>query len=56
MSKIGKKKIQIPKEVNVTINGDNVDIKGHKGDKRISLNSKLFELDISQNNNNISKW
>ena len=49
MSKIGKKKIIIPKEVNVSINGDNLDIKGPYGNKKINLDTKLFEVNISEN-------
>ena len=49
MSKIGKKKILIPKEVEVSINGDNLDIKGQYGNKKINLNTKLFEINISEN-------
>ena len=49
MSKIGKKKILIPKEVNVLINGDNLDIKGPYGNKKINLDTKLFEVNISEN-------
>ena len=49
MSKIGKKSIFIPKEVDVSINGDNLDIKGPYGNKKINLNTKLFEINISEN-------
>ena len=49
MSKIGKKKILIPKEVNVSINGDNIDIKGPYGNKKFNLDTKLFEVKISEN-------
>ena len=49
MSKIGKKKILIPKEVNVSINGDNIDIKGPYSSKKINLDTKLFEINISEN-------
>ena len=49
MSKIGKKKILIPKEVNISINGDNLDIKGPYGNKKINLDTKLFEVNISEN-------
>jgi len=49
MSKIGKKKILIPKEVKVSINSDNVDIKGPYGDKKINLDTKTFEVDINEN-------
>ena len=50
MSKIGKKKILIPKEVNLSINGDNLDIKGPNGNKKINLDTKLFEVNVSKNN------
>ena len=50
MSKIGKKKILIPKEVNLSINGDSLDIKGPFGSKKFHLDTKLFELNISKNN------
>ena len=50
MSKLGKKKILIPKEVNISINEDNLDIKGPYGNKKINLDTKLFEVKISENN------
>ena len=50
MSKIGKKKILIPKEVNLTINGDILDIKGPFGSKKINLNAKLFEVNVNEDN------
>ena len=49
MSKIGKKKITIPKEVKVSIDGDNLDIKGPYGNKKINLDTKLFEVNINEN-------
>ena len=49
MSKIGKKKILIPKEVNISINGDKIDIKGPYGHKKINIDTKLFEVNISEN-------
>ena len=49
MSKIGKKKILIPKEVNLSINGDSIDIKGPLGSKKINLDTKLFEVNVSKN-------
>ena len=49
MSKIGKKKILIPKEVEVSINGDNLDIKGQYGNKKININTKLFEVNLNEN-------
>ena len=50
MSKIGKKKILIPKEVNLSINGGSIDIKGPLGSKKINLDTKLFEVNVSKNN------
>ena len=50
MSKIGKKKILIPKEVNLTINGDILDIKGPFGSKKINLDTELFEVNVNKNN------
>jgi len=49
MSKIGNKKILIPKEVNISINEGNLDIKGPYGNKKIYLDTKLFEINISEN-------
>ena len=48
MSKIGKKKILIPKEVNVSINGDCIDIRGPYSSKKINLDTKLFEINLSK--------
>ena len=50
MSKIGKKKILIPKEVNLSINGDILDIKGPFGSMKINLDTKLFEVNVSKKN------
>ena len=50
MSKIGKKKILIPKEVNLSINGDCLDLKGPFGSKKINFDTKLFELNVNKNN------
>ena len=49
MSKIGKKKILIPNEVKVSINGNNLDIKGPYGNKKINIDTKLFEVIIGEN-------
>ena len=49
MSKIGNKKILIPKEVNISINEGNLDIKGPCGNKKIYLDTKIFEVNISEN-------
>ena len=50
MSKIGAKKILIPKEVNVSVSGDDLDIKGPYGNKKVYLDTKLFEVNISKSN------
>ena len=50
MSKIGKKKILIPKEVKLSINGDSLDISGPYCSKKINLDTKLFEVNVSKNN------
>jgi len=50
MSKIGKKKILIPKEVNLSINGECIDINGPFGSKKFNLDTKLFEVNVSENN------
>ena len=50
MSKIGKKKILIPKEVNLSINDDSLDIKGPFGSKKINLDTKIFDVNVSENN------
>ncbi len=49
MSKIGKKKIVIPKDVSVSINGDKLDIKGPNGNKEINLDAKIFDVNINEN-------
>ena len=48
MSKIGKKKILIPTEVNLSINGNSLDFKGPFGIKKINLDTKLFEVNVSK--------
>jgi|TARA_B100001964_G_scaffold8969_1_gene9605 large subunit ribosomal protein L6 len=50
MSKIGKKKILIPKEVNLSINADGLDIKGPFGSKKINLDTKHFDVNVDKNN------
>ena len=47
MSKIGKKKILIPNEVNVSINADIIEIKGPKGNTKINLDKKVFDIGIN---------
>ena len=50
MSKIGKKKILIPKEVSISINGGTLDIKGSNGSKQFNLDTKIFEVNINKDN------
>ena len=40
----------IPKEVNLSINGDCLDLKGPFGSKKINFDTKLFELNVNKNN------
>ena len=59
MSKIGKKTILIPKEVNVSIDLDKLDIKGPYGNKKINLDTKLFDVNINKIMNyqlSLKKW
>ena len=48
MSKIGNKTISIPNEVNVSISGNTIDIKGPKGNEKINMDSKNFDVVISK--------
>ena len=50
MSKIGNKNILIPKEVNVTINSGQINIKGPKGNKTLIVDEKLFEVKMIEKN------
>jgi len=50
MSKIGNKNILIPKEVKVAISAGQIDIKGPKGTKKISVDDKLFEIKMLEAN------
>ena len=49
MSKIGKKKILIPKEVNVSVNDGIIYIKGPYSSKKIDLDTELFEMKFRMN-------
>ena len=49
MSKIGKKKILIPSDVKVTLNSDLIEIIGPKGNTKIDLDKKVFDVDIKEN-------
>lgn len=52
MSRVGKKPIQVPKGVDVTINGQTVKVKGPKGELAQELNARvtatLFQVDGGQ--------
>ncbi len=48
MSRIGKKPIEIPKGVNVTINGQNIKIKGPKGELEFDIHPNI-KISIEQN-------
>ena len=49
MSKIGKKKIILPKEVDVSVNGDHLDVKGPNGNKKVILDKNFFDVEINEN-------
>ena len=48
MSRIGKKPIIIPKEVTVKILGNNVNVKGPKGELEYSFNSNM-KVELNSN-------
>ena len=52
MSKIGKKKIEVPKGVDIIIAENNLNIKGPNGNKTINLDSKIFKVDLKENKEN----
>ena len=54
MSKLGKKKIQIPKDVSVNINGDIIDLKGPNGTNKIFVNSTFFNVNYDKENLSIN--
>ena len=47
MSKIGKKKIVIPKESSIKIEGADLTISGPKGTKKLSINDKIFSSTLN---------
>ncbi len=49
MSKIGKKKIIIPNGVNISVDENNLNIKGPNGNKSMSLDRKVFEVNLIEN-------
>ena len=48
MSKIGKKKIVVPKDSSVKIEGENVTISGPKGTKKLTINDKIFSSQMTE--------
>ena len=50
MSKIGNKNILVPKEVNIAINAGQIDIKGPMGIKKISVDDKIFKIQMLEKN------
>lgn len=48
MSRIGKKPVEIPKSVNVTLNGQNVKVKGPKGELEFDVHSNI-KISVEQN-------
>ena len=54
MSRIGKKPIEIPSGVTVTLNGSTVTVKGPKGELTRSFNPDI-EIKIEENIINISR-
>ncbi len=48
MSKIGKINISIPEKVKVALTGNNVNIEGPLGKKSLSIDLKVFDIDIKE--------
>ena len=46
MSKIGKKNIEIPKEVKVVLSGNVLNIEGPKGKRSLKVNNDILEIKI----------
>ena len=49
MSKIGKKKISVPKDASIKIEGTSLTISGPKGTKKLTINDKIFSSKINEN-------
>ena len=49
MSKIGKKKISVPKDASIKIEGASLTISGPKGTKKLTINDKIFSSKINEN-------
>ena len=54
MSKLGKKKIQIPKDVSININGNVIDFKGPNGSNKVFINSTFFNVNYDKENLSIN--
>ena len=54
MSKLGKKKIQIPKDDRININGDLIDFKGPKGTNKVFIKSTFFNVNYDKENLSIN--
>ena len=52
MSKLGKKKIDIPKEVNINFEGKNLLIKGPQGIQNITVDNNLFDIKLDEKDQN----
>ena len=50
MSKIGKKSIIIPKDASVKSENGLVTVTGPKGSKTLSINDKIFSMQMSEKN------
>jgi len=55
MSKLGKKPITIPKDAKVKLENGKLILTGPKGSRELSLNDKIFNTTISEDNNLILK-
>ena len=55
MSKLGKKPITIPKDAKVKFENGKLILTGPKGSRELSLNDKIFNTTISEDNNLILK-
>ena len=50
MSKLGNKAIQIPKETKIKLEGEKLIFNGPKGTSELSINEKVFSINISKEN------
>lgn len=54
MSKIGKQELVIPAGVTVSVNGDNVTVKGKLGEISRNFDASKVDISVSENNVNVS--